>query len=342
MIEFNGTYFDGITSKAHQVRIQILKNTLLLQTEGQFQLNFSLKNCSISPPLGKTTRSIKLPGGALCETDDIQAIAQLEKMLGTNRGLRLVNFLESQWKLVGTCFIGLVFFILAFITYGIPYLAAKAAFAVSSETNEMISEKTLKVLYDRYLKASKLKQERILELKQLFEDLLPKTEPTDHYHLEFRQSSLIGPNAFALPSGIILMTDELVELSEDDRELAGILMHEITHVKERHGLRSIFQNAGVFLLVSILVGDIASITSTAATLPTLLAQSNYSRKFEKEADNVAGLYCIRQGWTTSPLRNILKRIDKERLNFPGASLISNHPLTAQRLKFLEDLDKEYQ
>ena len=339
MIDFQGKYFDGKMSKPHNARIEVTRDIITLYLEEGAALNFPLKECIITPPLGKTRRSIKLPLGALCETDDFQAIYRLEKKLGTNRALRLVNFLESHWKWVAGCFAGLAFCIWLFLTIGIPYLAEKAAYAIPVEINKMISEKTLAVLDNRFLEASELKPERREALRQMFDQLIPPGKNSFNYRLEFRKSGPIGPNAFALPSGLIVMTDELVELSEDDRQLAGILKHETTHVQKRHGLRSVFQNAGVFLLISILVGDISSITSTAATLPTLLAESTYSRAFEREADRVAGLYCIEQGWTTSPLRNILERIDKQHSSIPGTSLLSTHPLTTKRLQALEELEK---
>ena len=51
------------------------------------------------------------------------------------------------------------------------------------------------------------------------------------------RSSPAGPNAFALPSGVIVMTDQMVEFSESDEELVGVIAArrpDITiHLKER-------------------------------------------------------------------------------------------------------------
>ena len=60
------------------------------------------------------------------------------------------------------------------------------------------------------------------------------TKPLDDghvYQLEFRHGGYIDANAFALPSGIIVMTDELVELAKSDDELISVLAHEIGHVR---------------------------------------------------------------------------------------------------------------
>ena len=51
------------------------------------------------------------------------------------------------------------------------------------------------------------------------------------YTLVFRKSDAIGANAMALPSGTIVVTDGLVTLAEDDREILGVLAHEAGHVR---------------------------------------------------------------------------------------------------------------
>ena len=68
--------------------------------------------------------------------------------------------------------------------------------------------------------------------------------------LEVRSAPQIGANAFALPSGIIVVTDELVALSEDDDELAAVIAHELGHVHHRHIMRTVIQNSAAALLVA--------------------------------------------------------------------------------------------
>ena len=118
----------------------------------------------------------------------------------------------------------------------------------------------------------------------------------------------------------------------------AVYAHESAHVEKRHGLRTVFQNAGVFLLVSAVVGDVASITSAAAALPTLLAESGYSRRFEREADEVAGRYLIEKGWGTQPLQHILVRMTAGVPELPGSEFLSTHPETRDRMDRLRALE----
>ena len=43
----------------------------------------------------------------------------------------------------------------------------------------------------------------------------PRPRGRDGYMLHFRKGGPIGPNAFALPDGTIVLTDELVDLEPD-------------------------------------------------------------------------------------------------------------------------------
>lgn len=338
MIRFTGTYFDGKTSKAFLVEVFVEQGRLFVQGEEVEQLEFLLGECAITPPLARTARVIHFPGGARCETDDHEGVASLEEYLGKNKGLWFVNTLEHYWKTVGVCFMGLIVFVWLFMTQGIPLVAERFSKGVPPGVTENISRKTLELLDEKYLATTELEQKRINEIETIFRGLSNEFNSGFNYRLELRNGDKgIGANAFALPSGIIIVTDELVKLAENDQQLIGVLVHEIGHVEKRHALRSIFQNAGVFLIVSALVGDVASITSTAATLPTLLAETGYSRQFEKESDLFAGRYGIKQGWGTTPMIKMLQNLAKDEANFPGKSILSTHPDTAERVKCLQNL-----
>ena len=45
-------------------------------------------------------------------------------------------------------------------------------------------------------------------------------------------------NAFALPGGYFYINTGLIELAQDEAELAGVMAHEIAHVAARHGTRN--------------------------------------------------------------------------------------------------------
>lgn len=338
MIRFNGTYFDGKSSLPRQVSIFFDGAALVIEGPDVPAYKISLKDCIINPPLGKTSRTIKFPDGAVCVTDDQGALRRLEEYTGINRSWRFIHFLESHWKVVVLCSICLILSIAGFTRYGIPFLAGQAASRIPPEMMRSVSAKALQFLDKQFLGPSQLSQEKRSDLMLLFQQTAREMDPGVSYTIEFRKGKRIGANALALPSGIIIATDELVALSRDDHEIASVLAHEIAHVKKHHAMRHLLQSTGVFLLVSVLVGDIASVTSVAATLPTLLVESGYSREFEREADKVAGLYLMKKGWGTKPYEEMLARLAKSHHNLPELGLLSTHPETEKRIKALRELE----
>lgn len=339
MIEFKAIYFDGRSSKAHPVAVfSDGERIRITGKSADLPLVVPLANCRLTPPLGRTRRSILLPNGGRCDTHDLQAFSTLESRKGANRTLRLVDFIESRWRLVIGCLVGLIACVWIFTAHGIPFAAKKIAYSLPPDVLESVSRKALQALDDSFFQASALNPDKSDYLQQMFAQLLAEKDSNFSYQLALRSSSRAGPNAFALPAGTIVVTDELVMLAENDRELTGILIHETAHVENRHGLRMLFQNAGVFMLISMLVGDIASITSIAATLPTILVESGYSRQFEKEADLEAGIYLVRKGWGTQPLQDILQRLTEKQSSHPALAVMASHPDTRQRIRYLQDLE----
>jgi Zn-dependent protease with chaperone function len=341
MIIFNANYFDGVTSKAHPVEVRFDGKFIGIRGKKEhFQKTFPIEQCLITPPLGRASRIITLPENMQCVTNDFDAIRLIEKRTAKNRGMRLVNFLEARWRIVLTCFVGLIVCVWAFIVFGIPIIARQVAYTIPPEVMETVSQKTLTFLDKQFFKPTELVDERQFEVQTLFDQTIQGFNPNYNYRLELRHSPKVGPNAFALPSGIILVTDELIELSEDEKELQGVLVHEIGHIENRHGMRSVLQHTGVFLLISALVGDVVSITSTAASLPMLLVETGYSRRFELEADQAVQHYFHSHNQPTTPFQLMLERLSKAHPQPKGMSFISTHPETEERIKQLKQMDRD--
>lgn len=151
--------------------------------------------------------------------------------------------------------------------------------------------------------------------------------------LEFRASPDLGPNALALPSGIVILTDEVVALAHCDEELLAVLAHELGHIHHRHSLRSWLQSLITPVLIATVTGDLASISALAGALPTFLADMKYSRTFELEADDFAVELLDRHGIPRRHLADILGRITSADENDRGLGhYLSTHPATSQRIE----------
>jgi Zn-dependent protease with chaperone function len=203
------------------------------------------------------------------------------------------------------------------------------------------SKQVLRIFDQRFFRPSTLDDGRKEELTSLFGKTVSRIDASHarSYSIVFRRGMMIGANAFALPSGIIVITDELVALSANDDELMGVFAHEIYHVKERHALRSILQGTGVFLLATLLTGDVTSIANFASFLPALLIEKGYSRDFERDADREAASLLISLGKGTRPFQDILSRIDASHPRTLKLGVFSTHPETVHRIDDLKKLEQ---
>lgn len=87
-------------------------------------------------------------------------------------------------------------------------------------------------------------------------------------------------NAVALPGGQVLLFDGLVQQAQSPAELAGVLGHEIGHVRERHVMTALLRQFGLSIL---LAGANSGVSDTIFGV----AAMGYSREAEREADAYA-------------------------------------------------------
>jgi Zn-dependent protease with chaperone function len=218
------------------------------------------------------------------------------------------------------------------VSHGIPWLAEQAAYALPQGVDRKLGQGTLDALDHSVFKASSLSQEKRAQLSRRFLQMTRGLKGGEDYRLEFRGGGKIGANAFALPSGIVVVTDELVELSENDDEVIAVLAHEIGHLEYRHSLRMVMQDSALALVISAVTGDPFSASTLAVALPTVLVHASYSRDFETEADDYAYDYLTEQQIPTQSFANILIRLGGDSETASMAEFLSSHPGTGERLR----------
>ncbi len=342
MIYFNADYFDGKTSRAYPVRVTFDGIALVIgnDVQGNFY-NAEYGSIEIDPALGRTKRSIRLPNGSLLQTNDHESVNAIERAAGINRSWNRVHYLETHWRAVAVSTLLIVAALVGLVYYAIPRAANYAAQSIPLHVTNSASKQALRMFDQRFFRPSGLNPERQEEVTSLFGQTVSRMDPGNahNYTVVFRKGMRFGANAFALPSGIIVVTDELITLSGNDDELMAIFAHEINHVERRHALRSILQSTGIFFLVTLLTGDVTSIANFASFLPALLIENGYSRDFEREADNEAGSLLIALGKGTGPFQDILQKIDSSHPETLSLGVFSTHPETVQRIEDLKKLDQ---
>jgi Zn-dependent protease with chaperone function len=254
--------------------------------------------------------------------------------------MHVVHLLESRWRWVAAAALFLVAMMAALYVWGLPLAAKTIAMRLPPEVAKMTTDQARAIFVTLFdFEPSKLPQERRDSITAQFAKMAAAMDPGSvrNYRLEFFHAEM--PNAFALPDGLVCITDELIEKAKDDKEVFGVLAHEIVHVREQHGMRNLLQDSAVALLWTLMTGDISTVAGMGSALPAMLAQAGYSRGFEQEADLGAADYMIETGWGVKPLCDMLQRIDPEGTHLgKAAEAISTHPLTERRVKTLLDYE----
>jgi Zn-dependent protease with chaperone function len=243
----------------------------------------------ISPRLGNVDRKITLEDGSVFisrENDTIDEVLQ-----GTSRLHTLLHTVESHMGWVVVALVVAVVSLFSFFKWGIPWGSEKIAHALPYETNELIAGNTLKFLDEYMFDESNLTEPRQTQIRSHFQETLAPLHQSKKivYKLHFRRWEDI-PNALALPSGDIILTDKFVALCENQEQIDAVLLHEMGHVVHRHGLEMLIESTFISVAVMFIVGDVNGVADMGVGLGSLLVSSSYSREHESEAD----LYAFKQ------------------------------------------------
>jgi Zn-dependent protease with chaperone function len=335
MMTARGTWYDGTTSQARSVTVACQGELLQVRGDG-VETAALLRDVRIDPRLGEAPRMLRFPDGGTAEMTDHAFLDGLQRQQGGGGFFSAVHRWESS---LVRAFLALLLTLLVgfgFVRYAVPFLATRVAFALPPDTESYLGQETLQILDRLLLKPSRLPVERRRELTRLFASVAGDVPERKGWRLEFRSGDKVGANAFALPSGIVVVTDRLVELARSDAEIAAVLAHEIGHVTRRHALRHVLQNSATVLLVATITGDLSSISSLSATMPTVLIDAKYSRDFEREADDAAVAYLRGKGLPVKTYADILARLGEDHRQAQDDSrfgeFLSDHPQVKERVQ----------
>ncbi|MBE9516591.1 MAG: M48 family metallopeptidase [Proteobacteria bacterium] len=359
-----GTYFNGKTSARSEVVLSY-DDAGQIQIQGVTYSPVSANELTISSRIGNTPRYISLPDGGQFETDDNNAIDKMIAELGLSKSRFSIHKLESAKRFVATTVVVVVVFAWVFVQYGIPLFAKQVAFALPQQASARLGDGVLENMDKHIFKKSTLSKSKQKQLRRTFSKLVSKIENPPALKLEFRDGGYVGANAFALPDGTIVMTDQFVKLTKNRHEIGSVMLHEIGHVQERHSLRLATQSFGLAMFVMVLTGDVSTSSSIISAIPVVLVESGYSQGMEWEADGYALDYMQAHNIDPIHFANMMQKLeqshikvekwnkankkskgdkgcetssDKNKQGGDGSIIdyFSSHPATAERIKRFKD------
>ena len=353
-----GFYYDGLSSHRVQVEAYLVSGFLMIRGSG-VDIKLPLASVTVEEAIGSGRSVIRFADGGMFAFDDALFSDLVVAAHGKRTKLSIVvNRWEKSFFWSVTALLVVAAIVFAVVRYGVPALSHRVAFLVSPDIEKRLGEESLAALDKFVFKPSGLPEDSVERLRLVFHDVARETSIGDNARILFRKGGMLGANAVAIPSGIVVMTDELVLLAKDDWEIAAVMAHEAGHARERHGLRHLLQNSMTALVVSSAIGDVASISSLAASVPTLLINAKYSRDFEREADATAARYLQSRDISVRKFADILGRLEAhhERKNkrepagdeqkskkesSRAEDYLSSHPPVRERIKELESMESTF-
>jgi Zn-dependent protease with chaperone function len=145
------------------------------------------------------------------------------------------------------------------------------------------------------------------------------------------------PNAFALPGGKVYVFSGLLAKADNADEVAGILAHELGHLKHRDGTRNLIYNGGASFLIGLLFGDITGSGALIFASRSLITAS-YSREAEQNADTFAIDAMHGLGRSPKPMGELMFRVTGKEGD-RNLSILASHPLTEDRLARMSREDR---
>ena len=291
----------------------------------------------ISARVGSIPRRLGFPDGSLFETRDNDGV---DAYLRARRDARAgwVHQLEAFHPRLIAFTLAVVLLAATIYRFALPVMVEVAVLVTPPIVPQMIGAGTLNSLDRTVLKPSELPETEQKALADGFARLAAQAKGgTTAYRLNFRDGGLIGPNAFALPDGSLVLTDALVNLANGDREMVlGVLGHEIAHVEKEHSLRQLYRVAGIAGLAMLIAGDVGSGVQDILTQGGALVALSYSRSAEAEADRRSVELMKAAGYDPAALARFFAILEDKLGDHRDASIFSTHPGTPQRQQDIRD------
>lgn len=134
------------------------------------------------------------------------------------------------------------------------------------------------------------------------------------------------------------MYSGLIDYCQSPDELAGVIAHELAHIKKGHVKKKIIKEAGLAMLAAMAGGSAGS--EIVKEVLRILASTAYDRSLETEADEAAVNYLVRAGIDPKPYAHFLFRLSSQTDVPGGFELISTHPDSKDRsAHILESVQK---
>lgn len=341
MLEIEAQYFDGRQARAQPCLLRVEGGALCLLRPNAPVLQTPLRQVVWPEHTRHGAQQLLLPNGGVVALGDPAAWDRFADQAG------LVQPLAARWALSwrhSVMALGLVLLAMAAAwVWVVPWGAGQAIRWIPAALEARIGERVMADIDARWLQPSTLPvgyHERLQsELRRLLQSGYPAGDaPPIRLHLR-QAPKWLGPNAFALPGGDVVVTDALVtlmqgkDLAEVDPAVLGIVAHEVGHVRYRHGLRLVMEAGAASVIAGWWLGDFSAVLTAA---PAVLVQASYQRDHERQADQESLRLMQAAGIDPRHMVRFFRRLKEALPEHDGDTQLlglASHPADSERMQF---------
>jgi Zn-dependent protease with chaperone function len=326
-------FFDGASNRRHATTLAFT-GTLEISVDGEIKASWAYADIRRADSAPGTLRVScqSAPALARLEIRDPAIAAELTARaadldahhLGRRGVAKIIG-----WSLAAAASIVLV------VLYGVPLAADRLAPLVPESFERRlgdVSEQQVKLIFGDKLCSSPAGQAAFTKLVNTLREAAG-LDPS----VQTAVLSSPVPNAFALPGGKVFVFDALLAKAQNPDEIAGVIAHELGHLKHRDNMRGLIYNGGTSFLIGLLFGDITGSGAVIFTSRTLITSAN-SREAETAADTFSIEMMQKLGRPPKAMGELMLRVTGKE-GGKGLSIISSHPLTEDRLARMSKEDQ---
>lgn len=333
IVTADAVYYDGRTNRKRSVTLQsgdalhIIEQGTLVDVWPCHEV----RRADGPPGVLRLSCIAALPLARLEVTDAAmtEAVTAHCRLLDVGRGGSGQAWRIAAWSIAAVCSILVLTF------YGIPLLADRLAPYVPAALERRIGEAVDKQVKFIFSGRECTNAEGLAAFATLVDKLKTAGQMEMPFDAHVLSSSV--PNAFALPGGKIYMLDGLIQRAQNADELAGVLAHELGHVRHRDNMRRLIQTGGTSFLLGLLFGDV-----TGAGAVIFVARSMFDASYSRDAERAADAFTVevmhKLGRSPKPMGELLFRVTGAQGN-KSLTIFAGHPLTEDRLATMTQQDR---
>ncbi|MET6758195.1 M48 family metallopeptidase [Pseudoalteromonas sp. NCIMB_1079] len=247
---------------------------------------------------------------------------------------------KSKWAILAAVIFTPLFMWLV-LYKAVPAIAVYSVDTLPRNVVEQMGEQSFTLIKKIALDPSELPAEQQTKVQAHFTSMLNALSLDQSvYRLSFYKSDSFGANAFALPHGRIVVTDDLANLLADKpNALKAVLLHEMGHVVHQHSVRITAQSAASTIVLAVVFGDLEGVAEVALGTGASFAQQGFSRDMEREADTFALTQLESLGYSSNDFADAIEDLQEshtsenehlEKVN-DFLEYLSSHPSAQERI-----------